>query len=178
MKDITYLRDLQRKNNLLIQNVPSSPSENLKDIVKKVANACGSDLNPTDIASVMRLQTKPTTNPLSTPNRPRSNDTILVKFVDTTVKDSIFDGYIKMLTDKKPLISTYIGFEGNTRIYLNQHLSPDLIKVKMRAVKLKEARIISKVSAAYNVVKVQYKDKWHKLYSFEQLQTLIPEMSN
>lgn len=173
--DITYMRDLQRKNNLIIQNIPSLPSENqqdLKEIVKKVANACGSDITHTDIASVIRLRKKPTDQSQQT----RANSTLLVKFIDVTIKDDIFGGYIRTLTNKRPLTSSSIGTGGNTRVYINQHLSPELVRIKMKAVKLKETKAIAKVAASYNVVKVLYKEKWHKLHTMQQLEGLITEV--
>lgn len=101
--DITYIKDLQRKNNLIIKGVPPSPSENLKEIITKVANACGAEINPTDIASVIRLRKKPSTEaPLQ---HSSSDSSILVKFIDVTLKDDIFSGYIKKISDKKPLSS-------------------------------------------------------------------------
>lgn len=86
--DVTYIKDLQRKNNLIIQNVPileNEDSQMLKSTVMKVANACGVDIQATDIISATRLQKNPT--------RQASSDisnAILAKFTDVHTRTKFF----------------------------------------------------------------------------------------
>lgn len=172
-KDLTYIKDLQRKNNLIVQNVPIVDDENqqkLKDIMIKLANSCGCDISPTNIVSISRLRRNKENQDASS-----ISNAILVKFIDVSIKDDIFRGYIKTITNKTPITSSTIGTGGNHRIFINQHLSPELMKVKMKAVKLKQLKMISKISASYNMVRIYKDDKWMKIYDINQLEELFPQ---
>lgn len=174
-KDLTYIKDLQRKNNLIVQNVPLVDNENqqkLKDIVIKLANSCGCDISSMDIVSATRLR-RNTENQ----NASAISNAILVKFVDVSIKDNIFKGYIGTITNKAPITSSVIGTGGNHRIFVNQHLSPELMKVKMRAVKLKQLKMISKISANYNMVRIYKDENWIKIYDINQLEEIFPQCS-
>lgn len=182
--DITYIKDLQRKTNLVIQNIPSLINENqnaLKNLITKVASTCGTEIDPSDIASVIRLRKRNSPGLVIDPHKALTHDSILVKFTDVSIKDEIFRGYIQNLSNKIFLTTSGLGLAGNTRVYINQHLSPELIRIKMKAVKLKESKVLTKVSACYNVVRVLYKGNWHKIFTMDQLTTLTTEtepMSN
>lgn len=175
--DVTYVRDLQRKNNLIVQNIPPIDDENpmkLKQVMIKMANTCGYDLTPSDISAILRLRRQAPNNGSQRMSTHKS-EAILVKFTDVTIKDEIFRGYIQNITNKLPITTASLGLTGNQRIYINQHLSSELVKVKMRAVKLKELKKISKVTACYNVVKILVDNEWKKVYNTTQLQKLFPD---
>lgn len=178
-RDLTYIKDLQRRNNLVIQHVPAINDENqdkLKAVVKKLANSCGCDVRTTDITSVIRLRKGTSTN--GNQGTSTNGNAILVKFIDVAIKDEIFRGYIRCITNKNPITSSALGFDGNQRIFVNQHLSSDLMKVKMAAVRLKQIKRISKITACYNVVRILHGDKWIKVYNMQQLHELFPDITD
>lgn len=171
-KDVNFIKDLQRRNNLIVHNIPHSGNETqlkLKEIIVKLANTCGSDIQLTDIISVFRLKRNATNQ-----NTP-SSSAILVKFIDVSVKDEIFRGYVKNISNKTLITSAAIGTGGNQRIFINHHLSPELMKAKMIATKLKQRKLISKISANYNVIKIFVNDTWLKIYNVSQLEERFPE---
>lgn len=172
--DITYMRNLQRRNNLIIQNVPILDNEDkhkLKQMIIRLAHACGYELSSSDIVSVMRLKQNRTQGQIE-PRKPSSN-AILVKLADVSIKDDLFSCYINNVNNKTPITTAGIGASGSKRIYINQHLSPELVKVKLKAVKLKELKIIDKLTACYNVIKIFKNGIWHKIYNTHQLDGLI-----
>lgn len=176
-EDLSFIRSLQRKNNLIIQNIPLFTGENaqtLKSIVVKIAACFGYVLEPPNILVVIRLRNKnPQTNRQNTNERPLSNS-LLVKLSDVTVKDDFFNSYISNVIQKKFITGTAIGISSNQRVYINHHLSPELSQIKMRASEMKKAGIISKINARYDCVRVFVNDTWHRVTDVQGLSQLAP----
>uniref|UniRef100_A0A336KMY8 CSON012711 protein n=1 Tax=Culicoides sonorensis TaxID=179676 RepID=A0A336KMY8_CULSO len=171
--DLTYMRNLQRRNNLIVQNVPIFQNETkqiLKQTIIKLALACGYEINDSDIVLCIRLKQNQDS---STDNQKPSSNAILVKLADVSIKDELFNAYIKNINNNTPLTTSRVGLPGNKRIFINQHLSPELVKVKLKAVKLKQMHLIDKLTACYNVVKVYKNGKWEKVYTIQQLDQLM-----
>lgn len=178
--NINYLRSLQRKNNLVIQGVPQVPNENeqtLREIVTKIGSACGTLVTPASIVQVYRMKNKTPLNVNAQSNANAKPSPILVRFNDAShMKDTLFLKYLEMMTRSLPLKCNMIGFNFNTRIYINQHLSNQLLQVKDKAILLKKIGIVQKVTPRYNHVHVQIRDKRYKLLNYNQLdETIINE---
>lgn len=176
--DVTFLRALHRKNNLVIQNVPVINGENaqvLNDIVVKIAACFGYDLDRNNIVIVIRLRNRASSESGSStgsnPQRPFSNS-LLVKLSDITVKDDFFNSYISAVILKKYITGTNVGLNSNQRIFINHHLSPELSKIKIKASELKKSGFITKINARYDCIKVFVNNSWHKVTNFQALEDL------
>lgn len=182
-EEISYVRALQRQNNLIIQNIPGLVGENpqlLKEKIVKIATCYGHILNINDIVIVVRLRGKPIvegqSNVREILDRPFSNS-LLVKFTDVSVKDEFFRKYIIAVSQKKFVTGASVGFPAGERIFINHHLSPDLSMIKMKASEMKKAGMISKISARYDCVKVFANNTWHKITNIEMLNMITPMAS-
>lgn len=166
--DMKYIHALQRKNNLMIQNIPQDPretKESLIDKVMKLSNALGVSLQPQNVSIAMRLNNKIQTQNDSQIEVP----VVLVKFCDVAIKDELFDAYISKIINKSPVTQQALGYKSSERIYINHHLSPELANLKRKAVDLKKKGKIAKVNVRYNNIRVNINNKWHKIDTEEDL---------
>lgn len=166
--DIRYIRDLQRKNNLVISNVPIQNSESqdsLKLLVTKIAAALGCEMDTQQINVVIRLNKK----------GDKTASAMLVKFTDEIIKQEVFSAYIATVTRKNPITFRSVGFQSDQRVYINHHISPELAEIKKKALELKKINVIGKVNARYNNIRVQIGGNWHNVTSMDQLKALLEE---
>lgn len=169
--DLKYVRDLQRKNNLVISNVPINNHETqitLKQQALKIAHSLGVNLQLADIAVVIRLNSKAN----------QTSSAILVKFIDAVMKHDVFDAYIKRVINKNPITFQAIGLQSTQRIFINHHISPQLAEIKRKALELKKDGIISKVNARYNNIRVFINNKWHNVDTLPALDSLVNGVSS
>lgn len=174
---INYLHSVQRLDNLVIQGVPEETNENetkLREIITKIAGICGVLLTPASIKSIHRIrQTRPKK---STNTRPNA---ILLRLTEGShAKEQIFLKYLELVAAGRPLNCQMIGMSQGTRIFLNHHLSRELLQIKDKALILKREKVIQKVTPRYNTVKLQIKDKWHKIESIDILNDVIQKELN
>lgn len=175
--DLSYIKSLQRKNNLIFQNIPPSLNENvqtLKSTVVKVAACFGYVLDPNNVVIVIRLRGKSPSGSgpsISTLQRPVSNS-LLVKLSDVSIKDELFNCYIAAITQQKFVTCSNIGLNSTLRIYINHHLSPELTKLKIKATELKRSGRFSKLNAKYDCIRVQVNGIWHRVTTMDELDQL------
>lgn len=181
-----YLRSLQRRDNLIFLNIPEEKNEtksSLKTAIIKVAKACDFDLHYTEICSAVRLR-KSNQNWsfrglfsrifLSLfPQQSNSSSPVLVEFIDSNVKDSLFREYLRNISRNTPVTTAIFSGVDIKRIYINHHLSSDMVKIKQKAVELKKKGYLEKINASYNEIKVQRGNTWHTIEAVEQLEQLI-----
>lgn len=168
--DLSYVQSLERKNNLMIQNVPVLNNESvdsLKDIVVKIANLFLLDLDRNSILTVIRLRGK-----IESDNTRPLTNSILVKFSDMSTKDELFYKYITAVTSKVFISGSHLGLENTNRIYINHHLTPQLSRMKSKATELKKAGKISKINARFDSIRIFVNDSWVKVTDIEQLNKL------
>lgn len=170
--DIFFLRSLQRRDNLVIKGVPHQPGEteeSLIEVVIRIGAACGINIEKGQVSATHRLRKRADKD-----NDRSSSDMILVKFKEqSTAKQKLFMSYIALIGQKKPLVGSNIGLDNNRRIYIDQHLSPELLKMKDKALLLKKANVIRKVIPRYNAIRVQVGDKWHQMTSLAHMEQLF-----
>lgn len=170
---VNYLSNIQRRNDLVIQGIPTLPVESdvlLKEAIVKLANSCGMPMKSTDIKNVHRMK-KPGNN-----DDPTKSASILVRFNGTDViKEEFFMKYLNKLTEGNGLTLSCLGLLPPTkRIYINHHISAELMKVKKKALEMKKGKIIERVTTRYNMIRIQKDNQWHKITSLQQLDTLLP----
>lgn len=178
--DMKYIHALQRKNNLVIHNVPNEPHESKDSLTGKILKVCsalGVETHSQNISIAIRLNKRQTQNTSTTSNTQHQIPAILVKFCDSAIKDEIFDAYIAKITNKAPLTQQAIGYRSMQRIYVNHHLSPELANLKKKAIDLKKQGKISKVNARYNTIRINVNNKWFKVDSPEALDEIF-EINN
>lgn len=168
---VNYLSNLQRKDDLVIQEVPTLPNESetlLRETVIKLANSCGCVVQPNDLRTVHRMKRKKD----STTAPP-----ILVKFNSTTAaKESFFVKYLKTLADGHSLTRSCIGLEPpDKRIYVNHHISPELMNVKKKALDLKKENFVQRVTTRYNTIRLQKDEIWHNISTLQQLDSFLKQ---
>lgn len=172
-EQLHYLSNLQRRDDLIIQGIPDLTNESeslLKQTVVKLASSCGTILNPNQIKKVHRLKRKAQSSENN--NNPTS---ILVRLSDENLKENIFSSYLKSFAtgNVDGLRLSCLGLEPSTkRIYLNHHLSPELMKIKTTALQMKKDGMIQRVISKYNQIRIQHDGAWHKVTSTVQLDTL------
>lgn len=164
--DLKYVRNLQRKNNLVIGNVPiqnDESQESLKQVIIKIANALEVNLEPQHIVIIIRLNKK----------GDKSSSPILVKFIDAVIKHDVFDAYINRVISKNPISFNSIGVNSTQRIFINHHISPELAEIKRKALEFKKNDLVEKVNARYNNIRVFINNKWHNVDSMAALEAII-----
>lgn len=167
----SFVQILERKNNLLMQNIPIIDNESvlaLKNLVVRFALCLSFVLDPSSINTIIRLRGKSSSTEAG---RPLTN-TILMKFFDVSTKDEFFSKYIVSVSKKIFVSASLLGLEGTQRIYVNHHLTPDLAKIKNKATEMKKSGLITKVSARYDSVRVLVNGQWVKITNLNQLDEL------
>ena len=176
---INYLRSLQRRSNLVFSGLPMKPTETekeLKDTIFKIGDFLGVQMRQEDVKAAYRIKSKrqpPTaTNPPALHHAPAA---VIVKFAETTQSiEALFLSYLRMLGDDKALKSSDIGFPSNRRIFINHHLSPELLKMKNLSIILKKEKLIQRFTPRYNAIRVQLMDgTWHKLTNYNEICSFI-----
>lgn len=139
----------------------------------KIAGICGFDLKEVDILTIYRLKLLKNNNSSDERNSQDRTPSIIVKFVPSfTHKDKIFKNYIQMLSRKLALRCDSIGINSHKRIYLNHHLSPELLIVRDKAIAYRKLGVIEKAIPQYNYVKILSNGKWMKIINQQQLQEI------
>lgn len=171
--DLSSIQAIERKNNLIIQNVPFVAGEDalsLRALVVKTAACFGYQLNGNDILTVVRLRGKPATSTGSSENLSRPFSTsLLAKFTDVTIKDDFFSNYITAVVNQKFVLASNVGLGSNQRIFINHHMSHELTRVKIKATEMKKAGLVERINARYDCVRVCVNDKWHRVTSLDSL---------
>lgn len=185
-EQINYLRSQQRRNNIIINGIPTIPDENehvLKNIFICIGNACGMNVPKDSICEIHRINRKPAPRTVTSTSSGNSSQVntkptaIFVRFVDySRLKDELFFKYLELITKATRLTCNAIGLNTNNRIYLNHHLSGTLLQVKDKCVALKKLGVIKNVTSRYNFVKININDTWHKINDTNHLkQTILKE---
>lgn len=108
---INDLEQYSKNFNLEIQGVPETSGENVYQIVTKIANFLGADINTDEIERCHRLGKS---------KIPNKHSGIIAKFYSRNVKEVILKGK----KGKGDIQAEEIGFIGATsKIYVNEHLT-------------------------------------------------------
>ncbi|XP_028171069.1 uncharacterized protein LOC114360541 [Ostrinia furnacalis] len=116
---LSYLEQQSRANNLEIQCVPESKSENLMNIISQLGHVVKCKLNEEVIANCTRVAK---VNPSTA--RPRS---IVVQFVSPKTRDQVLAATYKFNKDNPndKLCTAHLGFGGDKMpVFVVEHLSP------------------------------------------------------
>lgn len=125
-----------RRDCIEISGIPEDPLENTNEIVIKVADLMGVEIDSSDISVSHRLPKKPTSysSAVSRDRRQRESK-IIAKFVRRDVRDEFYRGR-KRLSNKTTRDLGFSDQSGN-RIYINENLSPNNKRLFHECLKLK-----------------------------------------
>lgn len=128
--DMARQQQWARLQNIELVGIPESKEEITEDIVVKIASHIGVSIVPTDIEFAHRVQ----------PRRPSASNTkvrtIVVRFKQRSTKDII----VAAARRHKGLSSKMVGLNGDTKIYINEHLTKEN-KSLLKSCKIKAKEI-------------------------------------
>lgn len=153
------------RKNLVITCVPEIPGENVVTIVKKLAK----QINFTQsgfIDNCFRVSKKENKEDHAKP------PSILLKFTTEISLDAFIKCYFTHIK-KCQLTPSDIGMEGTNRIYVNEHLSPEIQPLLRKALTLRREGVISQVAShsTYLSVKISANGRfvWKRVYNENDL---------
>lgn len=172
------LEHFEKKKSLLVTNLPVIPGENLRDYVIKIANICDIDLEPNEIEKTFRLKQKSLpTKDNSKPMNQHKPPPILVKFVNTTTKQNIFERYIKDISNTNYLTAQKLGLSENRRIFINNHIVNDLKPTLNEALKLRKEKKLTALHTHTDFLTIKVNEKWIRIESTKQLKQLFENIT-
>jgi hypothetical protein len=126
---INQMEQRQRKNNVEIQQVPESKTENVLEIAKKIGEVVGFPLKADDIHVCHRVQ-----HQSGTVNRPRN---IVVELPSSRLRDQFLQS-VKAFNKKNPenkLNTSHLGpkYERKNPVFVVEHLSPYFKEIHAKA---------------------------------------------
>ncbi|XP_077512035.1 uncharacterized protein LOC144123122 [Amblyomma americanum] len=123
-RELTDMQQYSRRNNLEIKGVPVVADENLISTMKTISGCLNTEVVESDIEVIHRVPTKK-----------KDEQNIIVKFFSRTVRDKILK-----VAKKQRLNVSQLGFEGNTPVFVNEHLCPANKVLLGMAVKAKKEK--------------------------------------
>lgn len=159
MDAVNNLEQYSRKNNVIINGIPWSENEDIKEIIHNLADKLQVDLNPYNICAAHRLQSRENKTPA-----------IIVRFNDNETKSEMIRAAKRIKPTAKKL-----NFHSNDRIFIGDHLakhSSNLIKIA------KTLRAEGKVMSAWTFngqvyVRKSESDEAQRITDEEQLSNFV-----
>lgn len=105
-KELTDVQQYSRRSNLEIKGVPVVADEDLISTMKTISGCVNSEVEEPDIEVIHRVPTKK-----------NDEQNIIVKFFSRTMRDNLLNA-----AKKQRLNISHLGFEGDTPIFVNEHL--------------------------------------------------------
>lgn len=156
------------RKNIVITCVPEHEGENVVTLVRKIAR----QVNFTQdgfIDNCFRIDKR---LPRSDLNKPSS---ILLKCTTEIARDNFLRCYFNYIK-RHPLAPKDVGLEGENRIYLNEHMCPDLQPLLKRALTMRRDNRICQVASHSSYLSVKYivdsRPMWKRIYKEEDLDSL------
>lgn len=156
------------RKNVIITCVPINPEENVVSIVKKLAKQINF-LQVNFIDNCFRIFRGESRHEHAKP------PSILVKFTTEMFRDGFLKCYYNYLKTHH-LVAADIGLHGDHRIYVNEHLKPEIQQLLNKTLDLKRRKIVSQVASHYNYISVKITDNerhfWKRIYNETDLVAL------
>lgn len=133
-----------RANELLLTGVPYDPEECLPDVVQKLSTVLGYQAVP--LVQPKRLARSPIVTGSTPP--------ILLQFAFNISRNEFYSRYLAT----RNLSLVHLGFNVNTRIYINENLSEDARKIRGAAIKLKKSGKLHNVFTRDGIVYIKLRE--------------------
>lgn len=156
------------RKNLVITCVPEVDGENVVALVKKLAKQLGFTQD-NFIDNCFRVDKKQIRTEQSKPS------TILLKCTTEIARDTLLRCYFRYIK-RNQLAPRDIGLTGEGRIYVNEHMNPNMQPLLKKALDLRRENKILQVAShcSYLSVKLEAGDRliWKRIYNEEDLHSL------
>ena len=113
---VDELEQYGRRNNVEIHGIPEIPAENLPDILTKIGEKLGCEIQRSDIDVIHRLPGKD--------NKPRP---VIARLVRRSVRDALLKERFKLANVKTHQLD--INVNEQNKIFINENLTPDRRKL-------------------------------------------------
>lgn len=111
--ELNTVQQQNREQNIEITGLPETRTENLNEILIKIATALGVPLRAEDIVFITRIEPR-----TKIPGRPKA---VVAKLTSTMLRDTI----ISAVRKNRGINTSVIGMSGEPKnIYINEHLTP------------------------------------------------------
>ena len=114
--EIEFINQQGRINNVEICGVPEKRNENIMSVIKNVGSALGTTISDQDIVTGHRVAR------YSKDETTRDPKNIVIKFTSLAKKVELLNA--AKLKRNTGIYANNIGYGENTKIYVNEHLSP------------------------------------------------------
>lgn len=155
--------------NLVISGIPLSANENVVMIVKKIAKQINFTL-PNFIDNCFRVMRKESATDLTKP------PIILLRFTTELARESFLKCYFSFIK-KSRLTPGDVELSGTERIYINEHLDPELQPLLKIALAYRRSGKIAQVSSHSLHISIkmvsQGRSKWYRVKDKKSLDTLV-----
>lgn len=157
--ELDKMSRINNLNNLIIDNIPESPQENLYDIIYNICDEINMNIGKYDLNNIFRINSK------------KKVKSIMVCFQQKAARDFFFEAYLN-----KTVYLSNIGFTGfKGRIFVNEHLTAknSAINKKLRLIKSKD--FIKKCYTRNGICYLVHKesDKPYKIFNDDALQHFL-----
>lgn len=130
----------EKQLDVIVKNVPKVATEDLSKTFADICHAVGLPDHPR-ILSIYRMRI---TSRISPP--------IVIKFLDNNQKLRFMNAYMK----SQSLSTEHLGFETNSRVYINESLSRKNATIFSKALTLKKSGLIRSVASKSGLVFIKY----------------------
>lgn len=147
------------RKNVIITCVPTIQGENPLQIAQKIAKQINF-LQRDFVDNCFRVAKKQDDENVNESSKP---PTILLKCTTEIARDNMLRCYFNYIKSR-PLTPSDIGIESNGRIYLNEHLSPELIPVLKMALELRRMKLVDQVASHSHHLSIKYLYNSHPVW--------------
>lgn len=172
-EEINYLHAKLREKNLIISGVEAQTEINLATVVQRVGTLYNTTIHTNDLISVQVLKSSNNQNETQNLTRPLQPPNILIEFSNPRIRDKLFNNYLAAIRDKRTHQCTAIGINSSRTIYINEHLPKYILDMKNRARLIQKAGGFDAVIARPQHISVKKGEKWTKISTTEQMDSLI-----
>lgn len=157
------------RKNIIITCVPECEGENVVIITKKIAKQVNF-LQDAFIDNCFRIDKKENRSDQTKP------PSILLKCTTEMARDHFLRCYFNYIK-KHALAPKDIGLQGDSRIYLNEHMTPELQPLLQKALSLRKQNRIAQVASHCNYLSIKLivddRPLWKRIYNEEDLNSLF-----
>lgn len=157
------------RKNIIITCVPECEGENIVTITRKIAKQVNF-LQDAFIDNCFRIDNKQNRREQTKPS------SILLKCTTEMARDNFLRCYFNYIKNHA-LVPKDIGLQGENRIYLNEHLSPELQPLLKKALTLRRENRISQVASHCTHLSIKFivdnRPVWKRIHNEEDLNSLL-----
>lgn len=164
--------NIEKKNNVIVTNVPVVLNEKPKEIAIKLANICDVEIGIDDIEAAFRLKSRQNEQAASS-LAVQKPPPIIIKFSNLSKKQKLMEGYLQQVRQRNFVTQQKLGYQGTERIFINNEMTTGTKQVFTEAMKLKKEKHIQSVNPQTNNVKIRVNGSWKQIQNTQSLSEAI-----